>query len=69
MAAGTDGKTVILSEHNGGVPSGTSGLGNYGGSFVLSGTVYAMVVIDRLLTTSERDNLEAWLAEKSGVTL
>ena len=39
------------------------------GSFHLEGRLYGTTIIDRLLTTTERQNLEIYLANKSGVTL
>ena len=45
------------------------GISNYASGFYFDGRWYGTTVIDRVLTTTERQNLEIYLANKSGATL
>lgn len=70
IAAAPNDTAVIYSEHSGSIPAGSvSRLGGYGASFYLGGWLFDALLVDRVLSATERGKLETWMAARSGVTL
>lgn len=69
LASGKNKNSVLLSEHTGAAGTGVASVGFYGGGYALTGTIYAIVAIDRYLTEQEKLNLETWVSNRSSARM